>query len=126
MIFVSKNEDGVPAWELILKDEKTVTRRLKPVEVGKIIAVCPGRGKFAVCKAKVLSCEEDEFWQERQIREAAGNWWTEEAHKEGFKTWDGLWEWIRGHHKGPLPKMYRIEFEAVNKRPPEKSGAIQA
>ena len=45
MIFCSKNEDGIPAWQLVLNGQKDVTRRTKPLPIGRIFAVQPGRGK---------------------------------------------------------------------------------
>jgi len=47
MIFISKNEDGIPAWEMIMNGKKTVTRRYNYIEPGKIRAVQPGRMKKA-------------------------------------------------------------------------------
>ncbi len=107
MIFISKNEEGTPAWKLILEGKKTVTRRIKPVEVGKSVAVCPGRGKFAVCRIKILSCEDAEEWD----LEHAATEFQKEAEREGFKLWDSLWEFIGKKYGYPLPKMYRIEFQ---------------
>jgi len=49
MIFSSKNEAGEPAYELIARGVKTVTRRLKPKRVGSIMAVQPARATKAVC-----------------------------------------------------------------------------
>lgn len=107
MIFISKNEQGIPAWKLILEGKKTVTRRIKPVEVGKSIAVCPGRGKCAVCRIKVISCVDEEKWQDKY----AATEFQREAEREGFALWDSLWEWIENKHGRPWPKLYRIEFQ---------------
>ena len=57
MIFCAKNEDGIPTWKLVLAGEKIVTRRMKPMQIGKTFAVCPGRGKKAVCRAEVTDCQ---------------------------------------------------------------------
>jgi hypothetical protein len=107
MIFISKNEKGIPAWKLILEGRKTVTRRLKPIEVGKSVAVCPGRGKFAVCRIKILSCMDAEEWDAKYAKTE----FQREAEKEGFALWDSLWEWIADKYGKPYPKLYRIEFE---------------
>lgn len=115
MIFVSKNEDGVPAWKLIEAGKKTVTRRLKPEIPGKVRAVCPGRGKKAVGYIRIISCVPDEdFCNELPVTEL-----DIEAQREGFKTWESLWECIRMlHHCGesPLPALFRIEFEKSPKK----------
>ena len=50
MIFGSKNEQGVPAYELVASGIKRVTRRLKPKRVGSVIAVQPARATKAVCQ----------------------------------------------------------------------------
>lgn len=106
MIFASKNEDGVPAIDLVLSGQKTVTRRTKPVEVGKSLAACPGRGKKALCRIRVLSCVPDVEWRDSHSAVEI----EAEAKREGFKTWGGLWRWIWAHNPERKP-LYRIEFE---------------
>ena len=56
MIFAAKNEKGEPTWRLAKERRKRVTSRVKPLEVGKTFAIQPGRGKKAVCRARVVSC----------------------------------------------------------------------
>lgn len=109
MIFVSKNERGEKAVDLILAGRKTVTRRLKALPIGYDFAVQPGRGKFAVARAKVVSCVLDEVWCEEHIPQEA----VAEAYREGFITWPGLWNWIGKRSKTEDRKLYRIEFEVV-------------
>lgn len=121
MIFSSRNEDGELASDLVLAGRKTVTRRVRPQPVGAIRAVQPGRAKKGVGFIKILSCVDDEVWKDNlnstnlpsdcfkktKILE-------DEAHREGFKTWEGLWTWIYAHVKQwPLPVLYRIEFELI-------------
>lgn len=110
MIFISKNEDEVPAWILILAGKKTVTRRKNPQPVGAIRAVCPGRGKKAVCHIKILDCKEDSMLK----NEACYQSWEldAEAKKEGFKSWNGLVGWFVKNRGIPEP-CYRIEFKVI-------------
>jgi hypothetical protein len=130
MIFISKNEAGVPAWKLILSGKKTVTRRTKKPLTGKVIAVCPGRGKKAVCKIRVLSVmPHTSFFN--MLSEACTSITTSpgciekrqdvmrllsglevEAQREGFETWKGLTDWFK-RHKIDICDTYRIEFELV-------------
>jgi len=107
MIFCSKNEYEIPAWQLILEGKKTVTRRTKPVEIGRSVAVQPGRGKKAVCRIKVLSCIDADEWDKKH----AATEFQKEAEKEGFEFWDSLWEWIENKYGKPFPKLWRIEFK---------------
>lgn len=120
MIFSSKNEDGIPAWRQVLNGTKTVTRRVKPQPVGAIRAVQPGRTKKGVGFIKILSCEDASVWLGKQLshltRPCARL--DKEAVKEGFKTWNGLQDWLHAHVKlnefGSFPKLYRIEFVLVD------------
>ena len=111
MLFTSKNEDGVPAWELVLAGEKTVTRRLKPMAVGKEFAVQPGRGRKSVCRARVVSCVPHRQWVADKgfcfDARIAG-----EAELEGFRTYAGLLAWFK-EHKIYVSKTFRIEFEKL-------------
>ena len=129
MIFISKNEDGIPAWKLILEGKKTVTRRIKPIPVGKEFAVQPGRGKKAVCRARVISCMNTKEWLDwMRINTIADTFkatlsedsvlWSikssanKEAKREGFKSWTGLCDWFRSK-KIDMYKTYRIEFKVI-------------
>lgn len=139
MIFSAKNEEGIPTWKLVLTDEKTVTRRLKPEPVGAIRAVQPGRGKKAVCKIRILSCSTQKEWMEKlcdkNVHEMAQkikrrkkrpdlceffgelftNLWhklDEEAEKEGFNRIIPLLTWFI-NNKIDYLKTYRIEFERI-------------
>lgn len=114
-IFCSKNEAGIPAWQLVLEGKKKVTRRLKPMKVGKEFAVQPNRGKKAVCRARVsMDCISHsdwyEFWEAHLDSPAFKQKLEEEAHLEGFESWDGLLAWFE--KKGiDINQTYRIEFE---------------
>lgn len=117
MIFIAKNEKGEPSWKLILEGKKTVTRRVKPILIGKEFAVCPGRGKFAVCRARVTSCIKHEdwvetIWQNIGFRELQIKL-DEDAKKEGFDKWLSLYNWF--DNRGiSLIDTYRIEFEKID------------
>ena len=114
MIFIAKNEDGIPSWQLVLNGMKTVTRRLSPMPVGKVFAVQPGRGKKAVCYAKVVSCMDCDDWYSQEIADKGNeHLLDQEAFKEGFKTWEGLYSWLVGKYGEDLPMFYRIEFEKI-------------
>jgi len=118
MIFIAKNENGEPSWKLIQEGKKDVTRRIKPLPVGKEFAVQPGRGKFAVCRARVVSCVRHEDWvesiwrtitfKELQIK------LDEEAKREGFDKWLSLYNWFENRNI-LLIDLYRIEFELDNR-----------
>ncbi|HUS99626.1 MAG TPA: hypothetical protein VMY59_04820 [Candidatus Thermoplasmatota archaeon] len=137
MIFISKNEKGEPAWRLIQEGRKRVTRRLKPVTVGKILAVQPGRGKKAVGYIRVLSCINsfghfnESIFILNPIMHRCFNmfihcscptsefssaildrWKQSEATEEGFESWDGLMQWLM-NHKIQIHRTFRIEFEYI-------------
>lgn len=113
MIFISKNENGEVAHDLVMDGTKTVTRRMNPVEVGKTRAVQPGRGKFAVGRVLIKSCEPHVVWYNK-MRVAHGlmiyGELEKEAIREGFYTWGGLMSWFR-EHKIDINDTYRIEVE---------------
>ena len=112
MIFISKNEKDEPAWKLILEGRKTVTRRLKPIVIGKSIAVCPGRGKKAVCRILTISCEPSMSYFRRTCpMDKVKQWKQMEAELEGFESWDGLMKWFE-KHKIQFAETFRIEFES--------------
>lgn len=115
MIFCSRNERGELAADLVMAGRKTVTRRMKPVEIGKVLAVQPGRGKKALEHVKVISCHNSLFWWQcnyvRHIHRIH-EFKNEEAAREGFETWDGLCRWLE-EHKIQMAETYRIEFELV-------------
>ena len=127
MIFVSKDELGVPAWKKILDGSKTATRRLKPLMVGTDFAVQPGRGVKAVCRAVVTSCVTHGEWYAMEIAplESAGaskgpeaakgtaakeTALLSEAKEEGFETVEGWLAWYPAHGID-INKTYRIGFE---------------
>lgn len=87
MIFIAKNEDNIPTWKLAKNGKKVVTRRLKPMPIGKEFAIQPGRGKFAVCRGKVISCISS---YTHFLITAKGDedieWMKEEAKLEGFRN----------------------------------------
>ena len=116
MIFASVNEDGVPAWKQVLSRVKTVTRRLKPLAVGKEFAVQPGRGKKSVCRAVVVSCLRHDTWRKQMLYRANTRVWSDilldEARLEGFVSYNGLLDWLESKNVD-ADKTYRIEFELV-------------
>ena len=123
MIFSSMNEDGIPTWKLVMEGKKTVTRRTRPIEIGKILAVQPKRGAKAICHIKILKCQDDAKWQtyayltltimDKYFGEIDEEILAREAMKEGFHSWKGLWKWIETHY-GKIPdKLYRIEFVKI-------------
>jgi hypothetical protein len=125
MIFCAKNEDGIPTWKLVLEGKKTVTRRLKPLPVGKEFAIQPGRGKKVVARGKVVDCQHtwswwldwmlgqlDQKWLSMPFTYKKRKFLTKEAHKEGFKSWEGLIIWFK-EHKIDINNTYRIEFELL-------------
>lgn len=118
MIFAAKNEKGIYTWKLVLDGDKTVTRRLKPVRVGKIRAVQPGRGKKAICKIKILECVPHRgraiglYDLSHDAVDRFQKALDREAEKEGFCSWKGLLEWFDA--KGiNISDTFRIEFKLV-------------
>jgi len=117
MIFIAKNEKGELSWKLIQEGKKTVTRRVKPLPVGKDFAVCPGRGKFAVCRAKVISCMHHNDWINSQNPDGhlmilGIQFFNKEAQKEGFGSWSTLVNWFNKRGQD-IESMFRIEFEVI-------------
>jgi len=114
MIFIAKNEDGEPTWKLALEGKKTVTRRLKPLPVGKEFAIQPGRGKFAVCRARVITlCTSMDHFHKFGY-DSLTLYKKQEANKEGFNSWDGLMQFFQ-KNKIQFMDTYRIEYEIINK-----------
>ena len=114
MIFIAKNEDGIPSWKLTLEGKKTVTRRLKPIVIGKSIAVCPGRGKFAVCRVLTISCEPSMSHYKRTCPvDKIKQWKQMEANLEGFNSWDGLMRFFQDK-KIQFNNTFRIEYELMS------------
>ena len=114
MIFISKNEDGIPAWKLILGGSKTISRRPKPVEPGKIRAVQPGRTKKGIAHIEIINCISHKQWWNNMIDDFCFNEFDleKEARAEGFKSWGGLLSWFEAH-KININDTYRIEFELL-------------
>ena len=111
MIFIAKNEDGEPTWKLALEGKKTVTRRLKAMPVGKEFPIQPGRGKFAVCRARVVSCVNSlDHWKEH--KGDICHYKESEAHLEGFNSWRGLMRFFE-KKEIQFKDTFRIEFERV-------------
>jgi hypothetical protein len=104
MIFQSRNESRRKKYDWIMSlpvGAYFVTRRLKPVKVGKVIAIQPGRGKKAGCWAEVLSCE-----RHKEIYNLY------EIILEGFRTEKGLLDYFI-QHKIDIDKTYRILMRKV-------------
>ena len=115
MIFIAKNEDGIPTWKLALEGKKTVTRRAKSLPVGKEFAIQPGRGKFAICRARVVSLYTS-LGHYQKFGYTAGlisDYRETEAHKEGFNSWDGLMRFFQKKNI-QFAETYRIEFELIH------------
>lgn len=112
MIFIARNEDGTPTSDLVEDGIKTITRRLKPLPVGKVFAVCPGRGMFAVCHVRVLSCMNSLEHFKLHKKHICG-YMKSEAYKEGFVSWRGLMGFF-DENKIRFNDTFRIEFELVD------------
>ena len=114
MIFVAKNEKGESTYQLVLDKTKTVTRRMKPMDVGKEFAVQPGRGKPAVCRAVVIDCMNcmEHFHKFCNDMGSIADYKESEAHLEGFGSWQGLMLWFKDHDVN-FAETYRIEFKVI-------------
>lgn len=103
---------------MVAAGEKTVTRRLTSTNprspwfdggcslvVGRDYAVCPGRGKNAICRVLVTSVTVQEL----------GYLTDDEARREGFANafeFEDAWKAINGSYDRHT-KVWRIEFERV-------------
>ena len=116
MIFCSKNEDGVPKWKQIIDGTVTVTRRLKPMIVGKVFAVQPNRGEKAVCYARVKNCIKHSDWYRGVYHinstKTYVNILQKEAELEGLGDWSFLLDYFE-NKKIEISDTYRIEFEVL-------------
>lgn len=104
--------------EKVIAGEKTVTRRLVSdnpnspwwrekcrYRVGQEIAICPGRGKYQIGKAVVVSVE----------RMALGVLSLAAAQAEGFRDradFEATWTLINGTYD-PWAVVWRVGLEAV-------------
>jgi hypothetical protein len=104
--------------EKVLRGEKTVTRRLAndnprspwyvwgcSLRAGQDYAVCPGRGKHAICRVEVVGT----------IRQPLGELSNAEARLEGFvdkREFREVWERINGSYD-PGILVWRVEFKLV-------------
>ena len=143
MIFGSKDEQGVPAYELVASGEKTVTRRLKPKKVGSIIAVQPARATKSVCKCghlhedhhyendyscpikyyeplrvRVTSCEKHLAWLTRMEKDSLDNEFDEFDEGDLEARHEGFNSWAGllawfKEHNIDINATYRIQFEKV-------------
>jgi hypothetical protein len=116
LIFVAKNELGIPTWKLAKDKQKRVTSRVNPMVAGKTFAIQPGRGKKSICRAKAFSCENR---LEHYKRTCAGicipEWKQKEAELEGFLSWDGLMRYFQEHNLNFMD-LFRIEFDLVEEK----------
>lgn len=106
MIFSAKNEKGEPLWRLVLEGRKVVTRRTKTIQIGKIRAVQSKRGGKSLGYIEIISCVDDEEWCDKHIPQET----KAEARREGYYTWEGLWEFLRSHTPKSA-RLYRMEFK---------------
>lgn len=96
--------------EKVLSGEKTVTRRRWPTkyEAGQVVSVCPGMGRIACGKVRIVSVAESTVVFDQA-----------EAWREGFYNWSAFREyWIDLY--GDFPNaddedyiVARIEFELI-------------
>lgn len=103
----------------VMAGEKTVTRRVVSesprspwyrgrcaLEVGRTFAVCPGRGKSAIGRARILGVRR-ELFEPLEIS-------TEEARAEGFVSPSAFWGvWASLHGSFDECTVWRIEFERI-------------
>lgn len=102
----------------VMAGEKTVTRRLVSdnprspwnilgckLKIGRDYAVCPGRGKHAIGRVRIVSV----------TMQRLGILDIHEAEREGFaQVWEfeQAWEDINGSYD-PNALVWRVEFEAI-------------
>ena len=74
MIFSSRNETGRMAWQLVLEGRKTITRRLKPMPVGKEFPVQPPAAlRCKLCGKRSKDFVELKDWTQTQFSEFFDN-----------------------------------------------------
>ena len=117
MIYASVNELGVRKADWVAGlpiGAKWVTRRSKPQPLFRERAVCPGRGKKAVARGEVISCESHLRWKERleNLAENTPYAYLLEARREGFKSTNGWLAWYPAHGLD-INKTFRIEQRKV-------------
>jgi hypothetical protein len=120
MIFCSRNEAGVIKADWIASlpvGTRFVTRRGVNLnaDASKTFAVCPNRGKFQVCRAKVISWQPHSYWQSQFYGRNEFGWnplMQKEAELEGFKTVEGWLAWYPAH-KIDINETFRIEMERI-------------
>ena len=82
--------------------------------VGKEFAIQPGRGKFAVCRARVVSCMRSMRHYQSYAHILGLQKYKElEAYKEGFGSWDALMRFFQDK-KIQFADTFRIEYELIN------------
>lgn len=102
----------------VMAGEKTVTRRLVSdnprspwwrekcaLKEDRLYAVCPGRGKHAIGKVRVVSV----------VQQRVGHLTEDEARREGFETAVDFWEAFRAIN-GPQEfdnRCWRVAFVVV-------------
>jgi hypothetical protein len=114
VIFCSVNESGRKKSNWIKSlpiGARFVTRRLKPLLVGKVVAIQPGRGKKAVAHAKVIFCQKRDDWDWSGVRHPLFDY-EQEVYLEGFRTWQGLLNYFSNHEIN-IFDTWRIELEKV-------------
>jgi len=105
--------------EAVMARRKTVTRRKVSdnprspwwrdrcaYRVGQDVAICPGRGKHAIGRARIIDVRLDRLIGVREDGE---------AQREGFATWTGFmeaWRAINGRYS-ESELVWRIELEAL-------------
>jgi hypothetical protein len=106
--------------EKVMRGEKTVTRRLVSdnprspwsrercgLREGREYAVCPGRGKHAIGRVRIVSIRQERL----------GRLDTADARREGFAggtEFVAAFEAINGS-ADPEARVWRVEFEAVSR-----------
>jgi hypothetical protein len=104
--------------EKVMAGEKTVTRRLAndnpnspwwrgacALKIGRDYAVCPGRGKNAIGRVRIVNVGQ------RELHRLTPR----EAHREGFESteaFEAAWTAINGAYD-PHALVWRVEFEAI-------------
>ena len=127
MIFCSKNELGVVKANWIASlpvGTRFVTRRSKVPRIDlptrsnshvrKSFAVCPNRGKKAVCRAGYIGLERHSDWLKRVTKNPDDTLaaFLIESRLEGFTSVSGWLGWYPAH-KIDINNTFRIEMERV-------------
>jgi len=111
----------------VIEGRKTVTRRLKPCEIGDFVEIEQEQHDKTwrrIGTARVIACELDSKWLERVLSNKLlielEDIIDDESTKEGYSNIHNLYLDLTKYYGSPLRKLWRIELGDVEKDNGEK------